>query len=248
MIYRKYRKKIKNYVFNEKNHLSAFLMWVYYLPKCGPLSAYRHVSDKKLFDMHFRINTNSVTKIDDHDYKVRNSNEKVIMEAEKVQSSSIHRYNLAIDFLKKTHQGDFRELKFIDIGSGKGRVLILAKQTGFKEVTGVELSYSMIQIANQNLIEIGFTDVLLIECNAGEYELPQGQLVLYLFNPFGSNIVSKIISRILNHKDLVYLIYSNPVHKNLFNNNSRIIEMYPENKNKDRAKKKLKIYKFIPKP
>jgi len=244
MKYLEYKKNVKRYIMDEKTYFSAILMWLYFIPKLGFIGSFRGVLDKKLFDMSYGVNTNSVTKIDDQDYLVRNSIESVLNQAQKVQSSSIYRYKLAIDFLKEEYQGDISKLKFIDIGSGKGRVLILAKNDGFRNVIGVELSYSMIQIANLNLFNLGIKNVTLQECNAADYNLPTGGLILYLFNPFGIDIIKSFVSKILDHSEIVYVIYSNPVHSEFFEKNNIVEVIYPVSGKKDKSNKKLKIYKF----
>ena len=42
---------------------------------------------------------------------------------------------------------------FIDLGSGKGRALMLARSYGFKELIGVEFSAELVELARRNGIE-----------------------------------------------------------------------------------------------
>ena len=46
---------------------------------------------------------------------------------------------------------DFRDLAFIDLGSGKGRTLLMASDYPFRRIVGIELLSSLHQIAQQNL-------------------------------------------------------------------------------------------------
>ena len=241
-----FKEKIKKYIWNEKTYLSVILMWLYKLPKMGFVDAYKFVRDTKLFDIKFQIDTDNVVQTDESGYLVRGYDKLTLSSAQKVQSSNVHRYNLAIDFLKKYHKGNLKNITFIDMGSGKGKVLILAKHDKFFNVIGVELSYSMIDITLHNLYNLDIKDVIVHECSAADYNFPGGELVIYLFNPFGKPIMDKVVSKILEHNYLVHVIYSNPVHATLFDNQEKIKAIYPENGSRDKSNKKLKIYQFIP--
>ena len=81
------------------------------------------------------------------------------------------------------------EFVFIDIGSGKGRALLLASRFPFKEIIGVELSAGLNTVANRNLR--AFKDesqkcfrIQSIGQDALDYELPPENIVFYLYNPF----------------------------------------------------------------
>jgi len=241
-----YKEKLKKYIWDKQTHLSVILMWLYKLPKVGPINAYKYVRDTKLFDVKLKIDTENVVQTDESNYLVRGYDIATLDAAQKVQSSSIERYNLAINFLRQYHKGNLKDITFIDMGSGKGKVLILAKKDKFSNVIGVELSYSMIDISLNNLHRLGINDVIVHECSAADYDFPEGQLMVYLFNPFGKSILEKVLSNILKHNSLVYLIYSNPAHAILFDNQEKIKAIYPENGVIDKSNKKLKIYQFIP--
>ena len=46
---------------------------------------------------------------------------------------------------------DFREFTFIDIGSGKGRALLLAADYPFRRILGLELLPGLYRVAQQNI-------------------------------------------------------------------------------------------------
>jgi len=46
---------------------------------------------------------------------------------------------------------DFGATTFLDLGAGKGRMLILALPLGFKRIVGVEIAPSLVEIAQHNL-------------------------------------------------------------------------------------------------
>ena len=90
---------------------------------------------------------------------------------------------------------------FIDLGSGKGRVVVLASKLPFRRCIGVELNPSLHAIAARNFAswrESGNARSPLeaICQNALEFEFPPGPCLLYFFNPSPSQILAQLIDRI----------------------------------------------------
>jgi SAM-dependent methyltransferase len=116
---------------------------------------------------------------------------------------------------------DPREFAFVDLGCGKGRTLILAAHRSFKAVIGVEYDQELAQIAEMNLRKQGYlspgTLNAVICGDASEYLLPDEHVVIYLFNPFKSDIMRRVLDNICapSSKER-YIIYYNPVVNELF--------------------------------
>jgi SAM-dependent methyltransferase len=114
---------------------------------------------------------------------------------------------------------------FVDLGSGKGRAVILASEYPFKRVIGVEFSPELHAIARRN---VELRDRIRVRCPLTEsvcqdvvqFELPEEPLVLYLYNPFLPDIVQRVLERLersLRERPRpVYVIYVNPVGRELF--------------------------------
>ncbi|MGH7054543.1 MAG: class I SAM-dependent methyltransferase [Stellaceae bacterium] len=86
---------------------------------------------------------------------------------------------------------------FIDFGSGKGRVLLVAADYPFKQVIGIELSQEMHEIALRNIacLPAHLNKAGLISCvcgNAAEFMLPESDLIGYFYNPFGPAVLGPI--------------------------------------------------------
>lgn len=103
---------------------------------------------------------------------------------------------------------------FIDIGSGKGRALVLAARHSFAQIIGVELSARLHRIAEQNIATVGAslrTRVTLVNQDARRFEFPMTPTVVFLFNPFGAEVMRDVIRKIEDthrNSDLpVYLLY-----------------------------------------
>jgi SAM-dependent methyltransferase len=96
---------------------------------------------------------------------------------------------------------DFPQFTFIDIGSGKGRVLLMAADYPFNRVMGVELLPALHRIAQQNISKYGkeprrcsqFESVCQ---NAVDFDFPEEPLVVYLFNPLGEVNLMKLVSNL----------------------------------------------------
>ena len=89
---------------------------------------------------------------------------------------------------------------FVDYGSGKGRVLFAAAEFPFKRVVGVEISRALHTIAENNLTTYrGHTRQSEIDLwcgDARDYPLPDGDLVLHMYHPFGPDVLKEIITLI----------------------------------------------------
>lgn len=121
---------------------------------------------------------------------------------------------------------DYSRFVFVDLGCGKGRVLLRAAMWPFRRVEGVELSTAMHEIAVKN-IELTKQSAGLVRSpvtahhrDVTEYELPTEPLVLYLFNSFGRAVIVQLLQKLETslraHPRECYFIYLNPVHKEQF--------------------------------
>ncbi len=115
---------------------------------------------------------------------------------------------------------DFREFTFIDIGSGKGRALLMAADYPFRRVLGIELLPALHRVAQENIkkYKSDSQQCFAIECllaDAGEFAFPPEPTVLYLFNPLPESGLAKLVSNIEHslrkHPRPVFVLYHNPL-------------------------------------
>jgi SAM-dependent methyltransferase len=115
---------------------------------------------------------------------------------------------------------DFSQFTFVDIGSGKGRALLLAREFGFKRIVGVELLAELNEIARANIrklvgIDSSAEDIESICGDATTFGFPDGPLVVYLFNPLPraetKTVITNLIASIRRKPRPVYVTYANPV-------------------------------------
>jgi SAM-dependent methyltransferase len=116
-------------------------------------------------------------------------------------------------------QLDFEEYTFIDLGSGKGRALLIASEYPFRSVVGVELSPKLHAIAVDNLARCrGLAqqcrNVRSIEGDATEFIFTAGPLVIYLWNPFEAPVFASVLvnleAAIKRELRPVYIVYIQP--------------------------------------
>jgi SAM-dependent methyltransferase len=114
-----------------------------------------------------------------------------------------------------------RDVTFVDIGSGKGRVLLIASQFGFRKVVGIEFSGELCAIARQNVEAFSrkakpHSSIEVIEADATRYQFQAGERVLFMYNPFDGFILAKVIENIrrslAQNPRRIWLIYNTPLH------------------------------------
>jgi SAM-dependent methyltransferase len=114
---------------------------------------------------------------------------------------------------------DFSQFTFIDLGSGKGRTLLMASDYPFRRIVGVELLPSLNEIAQQNLEKYHsesqrcFT-IESVCADATTFVPPSQALVIYLFNPFPESGLRRALQNLetslSEHPRLIYVVYHNP--------------------------------------
>lgn len=107
---------------------------------------------------------------------------------------------------------------FIDIGSGKGRVVLEAARYPFKRVIGVELASELHGIAERNLrrtrqrVRCGAVE--LVNSDILDYDMPDDVTFVYMFNPFRGAIFRTVIDNLVTSLDRsprpLHVIYTRP--------------------------------------
>ena len=112
------------------------------------------------------------------------------------------------------------EFTFIDIGSGKGRALLMASQYPFRRILGIELLPELHRVAKENISKYksDSQQCFAIDCvlgDASEFDLPAEPTVLYLFNPLRESGLARMISNLeqssREHPRPVFVLYHNPL-------------------------------------
>ena len=141
-----------------------------------------------------------------------------------------------LDALQKSPTPDqtvlnFRDFTFVDLGSGKGRTLLMASDYPFRRIVGVELLPSLHQIAQQNLRQYRSDSqkcfaLESICADATGFPFPDDPLVIFLFNPFPESGMRKVLGNLeqslQNHSRPVYVLYHNPLLEHVLSANVQL--------------------------
>lgn len=123
---------------------------------------------------------------------------------------------------------NFRDFTFIDLGSGKGRTLLMASDYPFRRIVGVELLPSLHQFAQQNLSQYksDAQKCFALEsicADATAFPFPDDPLVIYLFNPFPETGMRQVFANLKTslheHPRSVYVLYHNPLLEHVLTEN-----------------------------
>lgn len=117
--------------------------------------------------------------------------------------------------------GDLGMFTFVDIGCGKGKVVLLWQKllarSGIRQtVYGIDYYPPFIATARENSGKM-FShpgNFLYADATTLDYSRFGKKLVVYLYNPFGEVILRKVLQRLKNAD--VFVIYNNPVHADVF--------------------------------
>jgi cyclopropane fatty-acyl-phospholipid synthase-like methyltransferase len=115
------------------------------------------------------------------------------------------------------------EKRLIDVGSGKGRVMVAAAHYGFKNIIGVDFAKELCAAAERNInkIKTQFPGTTFnIYCkDILNYAINANDKVFFLFNPFNREIMEKFLAKIdqsvNEHRRTIYIIYANPQQKEI---------------------------------
>jgi len=137
--------------------------------------------------------------------------------AVRYQACSEHGFVTAMNALKI----QFGEYAFVDLGCGKGRPLVMARESGFRRLIGVELSKRLCKICRSNC-----PTAHVIQGDAGTFQFPEGNIVVFLFNPFSDVVMKRVAVNLLRHQGACFLVYVNPKHRWLFDSDTRFLPHY----------------------
>jgi SAM-dependent methyltransferase len=90
------------------------------------------------------------------------------------------------------------EFTFIDMGSGKGRVLLFALEAGFRRAVGVEFAEELHAVAANNARIAGERGLPIepVLGDAGAFEFPDEPLVVHFNNPFHDPVMMRVIGNL----------------------------------------------------
>jgi predicted RNA methylase len=129
-------------------------------------------------------------------------------------------FHQMLEALQQQSHIDFGDFVFIDLGSGKGRTLLMAADYPFRRILGVELLPALHQVAQENIRKYRgeAQKCFAVEAICGdatEFCFPAEPILLYLFNPFLESALRRMLANLEQslraRPRAVYVLYHNPL-------------------------------------
>jgi len=123
-----------------------------------------------------------------------------------------------------SHGTAHSQYTFVDVGSGKGRMLFVAAEYRFRKVIGIEFATDLHEQAREDIARYKHAkqrcaDIESVAADAAEFEFPDEKLVLYMFNPFGPEVMERMLANlersIERHPRHVIVVMLWPEHSDL---------------------------------
>lgn len=109
---------------------------------------------------------------------------------------------------------------FVDLGCGKGRVLLIASQLGYRRVVGVEFCAHLCRQARKNVDRFRLrhpscSPIEVIESDVALYRFAGDESVLFMYNPFDEVVMKQMMNNIGDSirriPRPIWLIYNTPL-------------------------------------
>ena len=129
---------------------------------------------------------------------------------------------------------EFDQFTFIDLGSGKGRTLLMASEYAFRKIVGVELIAELHRAAEQNIRAYRSPTQRCVQieavcADASEFVFPETPVVLYLFNPLPQGELRRVMASLDRNLSAnpraVYVLYHNPLLERVLNGSAALTKM-----------------------
>lgn len=179
--------------------------------KLAAFTIYHEIKGEK----KYKINT---IKIDNLQHqRIKSDNLK---HASIYQGTNYYLIEKAFQFLKDENVNN----NIIDFGSGKGRVMVVAAFYGFKKIIGIDFADPLCREAEINIEKIkslyaGTTFEVICD-DALNFKINNETNVFFFFNPFDEVVMLQIVKNILfsvrQNQRKIFVVYINPLHKEIF--------------------------------
>jgi len=136
------------------------------------------------------------------------------------QASNYYILEKGFNYLRSINENN----SMVDFGCGKGRALVVAAWFEFKNITGIDFAKALCIAAEQNIQKTKSrypsAEFNVVCEDVVNYKIKKEQNVFFFFNPFDEvvmlEVVKNILASIKENSRKVYIMYINPVHKEIF--------------------------------
>lgn len=183
--------------------------------KYGPRLPLAYFLEAHLFDLIHKTNTHMWLPKDCYGSKPENHDHGVhyMSSWTKEITKSFNILRMLVD--------DFSGFTFIDIGCGKGKVVLvwqklLNKYKCKQNVFGIDYYEPLILLARSNhrVLFTGPGNFIWADATTVDFSCLGKKLIIYLYNPFDKNILGNVLQKLLSMD--VFVIYNYPLHASTF--------------------------------
>lgn len=170
---------------------------------------WRRVEDR-WFDARHGVRTGGIVEPDDLDVTGLRAEQ-----AEGYCGAGVREFREAMALLPPDRGG-----AFLDVGCGKGRVLLMAARLGFDRVAGIDISPALTATARANVDRRPRGTPIEVECrDVRDLVLRGDERVVFLYNPFRADLVAVLVEEIARslreHPRPLFVLYGNPQHRHV---------------------------------
>jgi 2-polyprenyl-3-methyl-5-hydroxy-6-metoxy-1,4-benzoquinol methylase len=196
--------------------LFYYLKYFYFIArnwniKLAAFTAYHEIKGEK----KYQLDTIRIDNLQNEKIKSEN-----LKHASIYQGTNYFLIERAFDFLESENAN----FHLVDFGCGKGRIMVVAAYYDFKKITGIDFSQTLCNEAEINIEKIKpffpSVDFEIICDDAVNYSIKDEDNVFFFFNPFDEVVMLKVVKNILSSLKKscrkIYIIYINPLHKEIF--------------------------------
>jgi SAM-dependent methyltransferase len=186
------------------------------LRRLGPVSEMRRLAKSQThpFDLKFGVNTSGL--VDGIDLFTGHEHDAFNTAYWGVSPSRAR--ELLRRWIETLPPARLDDYTFVDVGCGKGRMLLIASELPFRQVIGVELNGELASIAAKNAevwkeTHRAAAPIQVFHQDATKIARPMGNCLFFLYNPFGPEVLLKLLAHLeeddlkdSGELDLIYLM------------------------------------------
>src|SRR5665213_2726993 len=170
------------------------------IPQKGLPGLHKHEDDG--FDKKYGVETSKLVQIPPTD-------SPSFIHGTRYQASAENTVRWCIENCGMRHE----ETTFVDVGCGKGRVLIIAAMYPFKRIIGVEYSSDLANACRKNLEKLHLIEKAeVVVADACDFTFPGGDVFAFLYNPFDAVILERVLKNLASIPGPVRIGYLGPGH------------------------------------
>jgi hypothetical protein len=161
---------------------------------------YNDAINYQTFDDRYRVDTRHPSEIKE-DGRIGPGlidNSDIYPNSEGYQNTTLHELEQINNFLRE--EPKIESYKFVDIGSGKARVILynISQQAPYSSYVGIEIDSTLHAIAQNNIITTNIDinkEIILVNQDILDYSIPYEPCVYFLFHPFSNETYNKFIEK-----------------------------------------------------